>query len=129
MAQTITEWMANNAIRIRPRPVSVTVRVWRRVAGAPQGLFTFAGAVDATVLRAVMQHVHRLTRAVPGRWRIEVVAAGLEGAPLHDVTTALRELQRIGFRSHLALAPRLHPELRTLLAPAALALAPSSLLH
>jgi hypothetical protein len=129
MAQTVTEWLANEAIRVRPRPVSVTVRVWRRVAGVPQGLFTFAGAVDAASLRAVLQQVERLTRAVPGRWRIEVIASGLDTMLLHDVNTALRALQRLGLRSRLALAPRQRPDVRLLLAHAALALMPPTLPH
>lgn len=107
----------------RPRQVSVDVRVWRRVAGVPQGLFTFAGAADAVVLRAVMEHVQQLAHAVPGRWRIEVVASGLEGALLYDVTAVLRDLQRVGLSARLALAPRLRAELRTLCergAPAAM---------
>ncbi len=107
----------------------VTVRVWRRVAGVPQGLFTFAGAVDAAALRAVMQHVRRLTRAVPGPWRVEVIAAELDGPLLDDVKAALRELQRSGLPARLALAPRLRPELRALLAQAALGDLQSTLPH
>jgi len=130
MAQTVEgRWWSNGSGWAGARPVTITVRVWRRVAGEPQGLFTFAGAVDAAILHAVMQHVRRLTRAVPGRWRVEIVAAGLDGPLLHHVEAALFELRRVGLQSRLALAPRAHAELGLALARAALALPPSSLPH
>jgi hypothetical protein len=95
------------------RSVNITVRVWRRVAGTPQGLFTFVGAVDAAALCAVMQHVERLTRAAaPGGWCIDVLAAGLDGLPLFDLLATLHELRRSGQRARLALAPALRPGLR-----------------
>lgn len=111
------------------RPVNITVRVWRRVAGMPRGLFTFAGAVDAAALRAVMQHVERLTRAAPGRWRIDVLAAGLDGPPLFDLLAALHDLRRSGQRARLALTSRRRPELRARLAQAAVAASTPSLPH
>lgn len=130
MAQTVTGWFANGSAWTRPRRrVNVTVRVWRRVAGVPQGLFTFAGAVDAAALHAVIQHVRRLTRAVPGPWRVEVIAARLDGLLLHEVKAALRELQRSGLPARLTLASQLRPELRALLAHAALAFVPPTLPH
>jgi hypothetical protein len=113
MAQTVIEWIAREAICIRTYPASMTVRVWRRVAGVPHGLFTYAGAVDAAVLSTVMQQVERLTHAASGRWRVEVVASGLDGALLRDVVAALHGLRRRGVRSRFALAPRRRLDART----------------
>ena len=100
--------------------VGVSVRVWRLVAGAAEGLFTYAGDADADIFHAVMQHVRQLTTAVPGDWCIEVVGSGLDGALLRAVEDDLVEMRRSGIRSRLALAPRLRPELKALLAHAAL---------
>lgn len=108
------------------------MRVWRLIGGAPQGLFTFAGDIDAAVLRAVMQHVRRLTAAVPGDWRVEVFGSGLDGGLLQAVKDDLGDLRRSGLRPRLALAPRLRPQLAVLLphpALAAMAAKPGALLH
>ncbi|MGH7787431.1 MAG: hypothetical protein ACRERC_11230 [Candidatus Binatia bacterium] len=108
------------------------MRVWRLIGGAPQGLFTFAGAIDAAVLRAVMQHVRRLTTAVPGEWRVEVYGSGLDGGLLQAVKDDLGDLRRSGLRPRLALAPRLRPPLGILLTRPVLATAaakPGVLLH
>jgi hypothetical protein len=112
-----------------PRATRISVRVWRIVAGAPQWLFTYVGAIDDAVLRAVMQHVRRLTAAVPGEWTVEVIGAGLEGGLLHAVQNDLGDLRRNGLRPHLAHAPRRRPELSSMLAALALAPSPSSMLH
>jgi hypothetical protein len=101
---------------------NVTVRVGRQVAGDRQLLFMFAGTVDADALRAVMQQAHRLTHAVAGRWRVEVIASGLDEPLLHDFRATLRAMQRTGMPAQLALTPRLRPELRALIAHAAVML-------
>jgi hypothetical protein len=88
------------------------VRVWRRTRSAAQGLFTFAGAFDAIVLGAVMQHVHRLTREVPGPWRVEVVAVALDHTLLRGVDAALLELQRNHLHERAALVSRCGTVLR-----------------
>jgi hypothetical protein len=130
MTQRVTEWFGPGSAWARQRRrLNVTVRVWRRVAGVPQGLFTFAGAVDATALHAVIQHVRRLTSRVPGPWRVEVIAAGLDEPLLREVKAALHELQRAGLPARLALASQLRPELRALLAHARLAFVPATLPH
>lgn len=116
----------------RPATSGLSVRVWRLIGGAPQGLFTFAGEIDAAVLRAVMQHVRRLTTAVPGDWRVEVFGSGLDGGLLQAVKDDLGDLRRSGLRPHLALTPRLRPQLGILLAHPVLAAAapkPGALLH
>ena len=95
-----------------PRVAHLTVHVWRRTRSAPQGLFTFAGAFDAIVLGAVMQHVHRLIREVPGRWRVEVVAVAIDRRLLRGVDAALLELQRNGLRARAAIASRCGTVLR-----------------
>ena len=115
MADTVTEWVG-----IRQCHAHVSVRVWRRVAGVAEGLFLFIGAVDAHALRAVMQQVHRLTHAAQGRWRVEVIAAGLDGPLLGDVQAALWELQRAGTPARLAETRRLRPEVHALFTRAAL---------
>jgi hypothetical protein len=89
-----------------PRPARVTVRVWRRVGGEPLGLFTFAGAVDAVMMGAIMEHVHRLTGALPGPWWIEVIAAGLDSGLVDEIRAALRALARGGMQTRLAVVPR-----------------------
>ncbi|MDX2166217.1 MAG: hypothetical protein SF182_04115 [Deltaproteobacteria bacterium] len=92
------------------------MRVWRVVAGVPQWLFTYAGAIDDAVLRAVMQHVRRLTSAVPGEWNVEVVGVGLEGGLLHAVRSDLTDLRRSGLRPYLGHARRPRALRRALLA-------------
>lgn len=122
LAPLIAAWM--------PDATSVSVRVWRSVAGVPQGLFTFAGAIDIAVLRAVMQHVRRLTDAVPGVWTIEVIGSGLDSGLLHAVQEDLGALRRRGQRPRLAHAPRLRAEVRAaLLASLAVAGEGPILLH
>ncbi len=98
-----------------PPPTRISVRVWRLVAGTPQWLFTYAGAVDDSVLRAVMQHVRQLTRAVPGDWTVEVVGLGLRGGLLESVRSDLTDLRRGGLRPRLAHARPARPSLRDLL--------------
>jgi len=119
MAQTVTGWLVEG-LAGRHRPAHVSVRVCRRLAGVPQVLFVFAGAVDAHALRAVMQQVLRLTRAAQGGWGVEVIATGLDGPLLLDVESTLWELQRSGTPVRLAHAPQLRPEFGALLAPGAL---------
>ena len=122
LAPLIAAWM--------PDATSVSVRVWRSVAGVQQGLFTFAGAIDITVLRAVMQHVRRLTDAVPGVWTIEVIGSGLDSGLLHAVQEDLGALRRSGQRPRLAHAPRLRSEVcAALLASLAVAGEGPILLH
>jgi hypothetical protein len=115
----------------RARATSLmSVRVWRLVAGAPQGLFAYAGSIDAVVLGAVMQHVRRLTAAVPGDWRVEVIGAGLEGGLLQAVKNDLGALRASGLRPRLALAARRRPPLRVPLGEWPLRRAPrGTLLH
>jgi len=120
MAQTVTRWIADGLVGGRQRRAHVSVRVWRQVAGAAQGLFLFAGAVDEHALRGVMQQVQRLTRFSAGSWRVEVIATGLDGPLLLDVEAALWELQRGGVPARLAHAHQLRPEVRELFARAAL---------
>lgn len=112
-----------------PLASEITVRVWRTVAGAPEWLFTYAGAVDRAVLRAIMQHVRRLTAAVPGEWTIDVVSMELDRRLLRAVRDDLGALRRRGLRPQLASAPRPRPELRAALAAFALAGAAPPLLH
>ena len=113
----------------RPRPARVSIRVWRRVAGAPQTLFAFLGAVDDVALAALLQQVQRLTCALPGRWRVDVVAAGLNEALVRAIGNTMRDLQQDGQRARLTLAPRLRPELYAWSAHAALAIRAATLLH
>lgn len=99
----------------RPVASGLSVRVWRLIGGAPQGLFTYAGSIDATVLRAVMQHVRRLTNAVPGDWCVDVVGSGLDGGLLQAVRDDLGDLRRSGLRPELSVRmphPALTPMLR-----------------
>jgi hypothetical protein len=107
----------------------VSIRVWRRVAGAPQTLFAFLGAVDDVALAALLQQVQRLTCALPGRWRVDVVAAGLNEALMRAIGNALRDLEQDGQRARLTLAPRLRPELCAWSAHPALAIRAATLLH
>ncbi|MEO8604241.1 MAG: hypothetical protein ABI629_16820 [bacterium] len=107
----------------------ISVRVWRIVAGAPQWLFTYAGAIDDAVLRAVMQHVRCLTTAVPGEWTVEVIGADLHGGLLHSVQNDLGDLRRSGLRPRLAHAPYLRPELSAALTALVIAASPSQMLH
>jgi hypothetical protein len=116
MAQPIGEASEQDATRTYARRVGLGVRVWRVVGGAPLVLFTYAGEADAAVVQAVMQLVRRLTAAIPGDWRVEVIGAGIEGALLRVLEHDLGDLRRKGIRPRLALAPRLRPELRALLA-------------
>ena len=104
IAPLIAAWM--------PDSTSVSVRVWRMVAGVQQGLFTYAGAIDIAVLRAVMQHVHRLTDAVPGEWTIEVIGSDLDHGLLLAVQEDLGTLRRRGQRPRLAHASRLRTDVR-----------------
>ena len=107
------------------RPALLTVRLWRRVAGRPQGLFTFAGTADAFVLAAVMQHVRQLTCAMPEWWRLEVFTIGFDGYLLRQVRALLRAVQSGASAAHWAQAPEMQAELharrrcaaRTALAP------------
>ena len=92
MERTVTR-MPDRSDGIRVRAARVCVRLWRREGGTPQGLFTFAGAADAMVLTAVMQHVRRLTAALPDWWRLEVITIGLDGQSLREITGMLRDLQ------------------------------------
>jgi hypothetical protein len=105
------------------RRAALHVRVWRIVAGQPLGLFTYAGEADSAVLHAVLQHVRRLTAAVPGDWCIEVIVAGFEGALLQTLEASLGALRRNGLRARLSQVPRLRPEVRALLAQATVATA------
>jgi hypothetical protein len=88
----------------------------------PLELFAFSGGVDAAALSAVLQHVRCLTCELPGYWRIEVIAAGLDASLLRTVGVALRELRRSGQHAQLALARRARPMLPAWSAHSALAL-------
>ena len=88
-------------LRARHHRLNLSVRVWRCVGDTSRGLFTFAGAVDAASLRAVMRHVERLTDAVPGNWRVDVVAGGLDGPALSEVLATLHDLRNSGQRARL----------------------------
>jgi len=98
----------------------ISVRVWRCVEGLPEALFSFTGAVDAPVLRALLQQVERLVQSLPGGGHVEVIASPLDALGLQEAVVALRHLQRRGFPARLALlcVPR-----------AALIAVPSLLLH
>lgn len=96
------------------------MRVWRSVEGLPKALFSFTGAVDAAVLRALLQQVERLAQSVPGGGHIEVIASPLDAPGLQEAVVALRHLQRRGFPASLALLRVPH---------AALIAVPSLLLH
>lgn len=113
----------------RPLASEITVRVWRSVAGVPEWLFTYAGAVDRAALRAIMQHVRRLTAAVPGEWTVEVVSIELDRRLLRAVHDDLGALRRRGLRPQFARVHRARPELRAALAAFALASEVPSLLH
>ena len=128
MARIVTE-VADAPAWTRPRAARVSIRVWRRVAGAPQALFAFVGAVDAAALTALLQQVQRLTGALPGHWRVDVVAAGLDDALVRAIGNALRDLQHDGQQARLTLAPRLRPELCAWSAHATLALMAPTLPH
>jgi len=117
------------SIHISPRATRISVRVWRLVAGKPQWLFTYAGAVDDAVLGAVMQHVQCLTSAVPGEWTVEVIGADPHGGLLHTVQHDLGHLRRRGLRSRLAHAQCLRPDNSNALLALALTPSPSILLH
>ena len=56
-------------------------------------------------MRAVMLQAHRLTHAVAGRWRIEVVASGLDEPLLRDFRAMLRDMQRTSLPAQVALTP------------------------
>jgi len=132
MGQMIRTRRLNRNAWTRPATSGLSVRVWRLIGGAPQGLFTFAGDIDAAILRAVMQHVRRLTTAVPGDWRVEVFGSGLDGGLLQAVKDDLGDLRRDGLSPRLALAPRGRPQLGILLpyrALATMAAKPGALLH
>jgi hypothetical protein len=68
----------------------------------------------------VMQQVRRLTLAVPGSWRIEVHAVGLDERLLRGIKAALADMQRTGMPARLAHRSRVQPALRTLFARAPL---------
>jgi len=81
----------------------ICVRVWRCVEGLPKALFSFTGAVDAPVLRALLQQVERLVQSVPGGGHVEVIASPLDAPALQEAVAALRHLQGRGFPASLAL--------------------------
>jgi hypothetical protein len=120
MLETDTGWVANGAWWARPRRMRITVRVWRRVAGAPQVLYTFAGSVDAATLRDVLRQVRRLINAAPGGWRIQFFGAELDDPLRGDVAAAIREQLDAGNPSPLTRATRPRPELCSLLTRTAL---------
>jgi hypothetical protein len=104
---------------LAPRP-KIAVRVWRLVAGIPQVLFVFVGPIDALALCAVIQQVRSLTRGVPGIWRVEVRAVGLDERSLRDITDALTEMRRLGMPARLAHRARWSMEPRMRFAPGTL---------
>lgn len=120
MAEPATGWLADDSTLASERQVDITLRVLRRFDDRSQVLFMFAGRVDLVALRTVLQHVRRLTHAIQGQWRVEMVASGLDAALLHDVREALRDM-RCG-RAGATVPPpsTLHPELRALIARPAL---------
>jgi hypothetical protein len=120
MAEHVTEWLVNDPAVARQRRLEITLRLLRRVGDRSQVLFMFAGNVDLAALRAVLQHVRRITRAVHGQWRVEMVASGLDATLLHHVREALREIRHGRSAAHPAPPSRLHPELRALIARPAL---------
>jgi hypothetical protein len=121
MAENVTGWLADDSTSGHGRQIDVTLRLLRRVNDRSQVLFMFAGKVDLTALRAVLQHVRRLSHALQGHWRVEMVASGLDAALLRDVREALRDMRR-GERADAPPPPppRLHPALRALIARPAL---------
>jgi hypothetical protein len=120
MSQPVADWVGDELIWSRRRRAKIAVRVWRRTSGRPQFLFMFVGRVDEDGVALVMQQVRRLIDTVPGSWRIEVHAVGLDGSLLREVKAALAEMQRTGTPARLAHRPRLRPELRALLMRTAL---------
>jgi len=123
----MSTWVVDRALRRRVG--HLTVRVWRHTCTAPQGLFTFAGAFDAAVLGAVMQHVQLLTREIPGPWRVEVVAVAVNRTLLSGVGAALLALRRSGLRARAGVTSRCGTVLRGYDVPRQLALHPDSLPH
>ena len=109
--------MEDGSIWVYPCGVRITVRVSRDVAGVSQGLFTFAGTIAPPTLRAVMQVVRRLTDAVPGSWRIDVMATDLDGPLLAYVESVLQELHREGRPARLAHLPRRRPRVPSYASP------------
>lgn len=96
----------------RRRPSRISLRVWRYVPSGPQWMYTYAGAIDDAVLRAVMQTVRRLTEAVPGEWVVDVLVAGVEHGLLRTMQDDLRDLRGRGVQPCLRHAPRPRPWLR-----------------
>jgi len=119
MAAYPTGWLADDSTMASERQADVTLRVRRQVDGRSQVLFMFAGKVDLATLRAVLQHVRRLTHAVHGQWRVEMVASGVDAALLHDIREALRNMRRACV-AQTPMPSTLHPELRALIARPAL---------
>jgi hypothetical protein len=117
------------SIDISPRATRFSVRVWRRVAGTQQWLFSYAGAIDDAVLGAVMQHVQRLTSTVPGRWTVEVVGADAHGGRLHPVPHERGHIRRRGRRARVAYPIGLLANERDTPRALALAASPSILVH
>ncbi len=104
MEQALSNTAAAPHCRYDPRGGPICVRVWRCVEGLPEALFSFTGAVEAPVLRALLQQVERLVQSVPGGGRVEVVASAVDALGLQEAVVALRQLQRRGVAASLALS-------------------------
>jgi len=89
----------------RQRRARVTVRVWRYVGGEQLWLFTYAGAVDAMLVAAIMDQVRRLTAAVPGPWWVEVIAVGADRPLVNEIRATLGVLAHGGLHTRLAVSP------------------------
>jgi hypothetical protein len=79
----------------------ICLRVWRFVAGGPQWLYTYSGAVDHAVVGNVMQTIRRLTQAVPGEWIVDVLIIGVEHGLLRTIQADLQAMRPQGIEPRL----------------------------
>ncbi len=94
-------------------PAALMVTVGRAIGGKFESVFTYAGGVDAAIADAVLQHVERLTVALPGEWRLDAVASSMTPQLLRQVREGFRSLRRFGVRQQLSVVHgRMLPERR-----------------